>query len=592
MEGGSQIPVPRPNNNLYQHQGRTQGARPNSVARKQVPQNMGIRAVSASSTTYNPYGGPGQTRPGYNEPPKQGTGSAKLDQKLKEAEWETCTSLASQANDATYTEDSKYFNEDDRPVTKWAGSAEETVTHAPTVTNLEREFGAPYAKQPTQSLGDKVRKMRENAIPGGKRVVTSPSTMGNGVGERPQWKGASGRQAVVPIPQDNPYVATLQIPRKSSKRVPSLLSVPGMNSSRAHAPAAGTPRMESPLAKAGDMGYFPDQGQGHPPRTTSASAAATSGKAKYDGKYDEKYEDRFNTSPASSLDSLPSQQHPAMRSASNLNPTSQQPEPQSQPPRRGGIPPSVSTIERNFERALADVHISTMPNLQQHTQPTYPNEVSRFSVTTYAASTMTANSTPRASIDSEAPPVPDIGSSIYLQNAYARADPSHSAILNRRRPVGQSSYAFDKTSAEMERPPALGPDGAPTVVKVHVRDTSKALPKSPLELGMSDKAAQLEAHLQDLALQMRNLDRSIEAMTKLQVGEMTGIGLNATAEQRKAEVERRGRERKKVEGLREELGRVKGEEHEIGLKLHRVLKKRDSEATYEPTGLWVRRVTG
>ncbi len=134
--------------------------------------------------------------------------------------------------------------------------------------------------------------------------------------------------------------------------------------------------------------------------------------------------------------------------------------------------------------------------------------------------------------------------------------------------MGQSSYAFQKTSAEMERPPVLGPDGAPRVVKVHERDASKAVPKSPLERSMSDKAAQLEVHLKDLALQRMNLERGIETMTKPHVGEMTGIGLNATAEQRRTEVDRRDWEMKKVEGLKEDVGRV-GEEHEVGLMLHR-----------------------
>ena len=30
----------------------------------------------------------------------------------------------------------------------------------------------------------------------------------------------------------------------------------------------------------------------------------------------------------------------------------------------------------------------------------------------------------------------------------------------------------------------------------------------------------------------------------------------------------------------------------LGLRLHRALKRRDQNAVYEPTGLWVRRITG
>jgi hypothetical protein len=51
-------------------------------------------------------------------------------------------------------------------------------------------------------------------------------------------------------------------------------------------------------------------------------------------------------------------------------------------------------------------------------------------------------------------------------------------------------------------------------------------------------------------------------------------------------------EKRKVEMLREEEADVKREEHDIGLRLHRAWKRKDKDAFYEPTGLWVRRVTG
>lgn len=57
-------------------------------------------------------------------------------------------------------------------------------------------------------------------------------------------------------------------------------------------------------------------------------------------------------------------------------------------------------------------------------------------------------------------------------------------------------------------------------------------------------------------------------------------------------VRRRDDEKKKVEALKENLADVQAQEHTLGLKLHRALKRRDQSAVYEPTGLWVRRVTG
>jgi len=55
---------------------------------------------------------------------------------------------------------------------------------------------------------------------------------------------------------------------------------------------------------------------------------------------------------------------------------------------------------------------------------------------------------------------------------------------------------------------------------------------------------------------------------------------------------KREAEKLKIERLRIEEADVRREEHDIGLRLHRAWKRKDKEATYEPTGLWVRRVTG
>jgi len=51
-------------------------------------------------------------------------------------------------------------------------------------------------------------------------------------------------------------------------------------------------------------------------------------------------------------------------------------------------------------------------------------------------------------------------------------------------------------------------------------------------------------------------------------------------------------EKMKIERLRTEEADVRREEHDIGLRLHRAWKRRDKDAVYEPTGLWVRRITG
>ena len=523
------------------------------------PVGGGTRAVSAaqaipSSSSYDPY----STRDAGNKRNFSANQS-----NLADNQWETVNTLAD------------YNTLSSSPVQTYSAQKQQTP---PTVTNLEGMYGAPYAKQPTQSFTDRVRKIRDGA---GTKKAPIPTA------QRPDWKGGSGRMAIVPAPEDNPYVAPLQIPRKSSKRVPSL---PSMNSSRAHTPRSNTPKtgtpkekdvVESPLSQvtAKPQNYFAHNAP--PARTSSANVVPKKAEVL---KYDDTYEDRFadNSIPPSPLDSLPSQKN---RSVSNLGLNA------TQRTESGGLPPSVSTIERNFDTALSGVKVfSSSPPHQKH----YPNEVSRFSVTTYAPST-TGNS-PRMSTDS-APPMPDINQTKYRNpSLYSTSNASqHSvdSILNRKRPVAPSTHTFDRTTAELERP-NLPRDTTLKVLAIreHKAETGKALPKSPLELNQADKCLALQAQLDDLELQKQNIERSIDAMTKLIPSEMTGLPPGLGTEGRRIEMARRENEKKKVEGLRAELANVKKLEQETGIKLHRALRKRDETGGYEPSGLWVRRVTG
>ncbi len=94
----------------------------------------------------------------------------------------------------------------------------------------------------------------------------------------------------------------------------------------------------------------------------------------------------------------------------------------------------------------------------------------------------------------------------------------------------------------------------------------------------------LNAQLQALGNRRININRSIKQMTEL----MPTDNLMDSAEVvRKREIEKR-----KVEALKAELSEVQREEYELGLKLHRAYKRLDRDADWEPTTLWVRRVTG
>jgi len=122
-----------------------------------------------------------------------------------------------------------------------------------------------------------------------------------------------------------------------------------------------------------------------------------------------------------------------------------------------------------------------------------------------------------------------------------------------------------------------------SVASNHVSNIAKTLPRSPAEAQSLDLISTLQAQLDDLAHRRNNITRSIRQITEL----MPTDGLLVTEEVRR----KRDIEKMKVEGLREEEADVRRQEHDIGLRLHRAYKRKDKNAEFEPTGLWVRRVT-
>lgn len=117
--------------------------------------------------------------------------------------------------------------------------------------------------------------------------------------------------------------------------------------------------------------------------------------------------------------------------------------------------------------------------------------------------------------------------------------------------------------------------------------TEKELPPAPPEaesVTAGDRVAQLNARLEALGNRRININTAIRQMTELMPADRV---LASDAVARKREQEKR-----KVEVLRRELADVERESYEIGLKLHRAYKRLDRGADYEPTTLWVRRVTG
>ncbi|CAK7274468.1 hypothetical protein SEPCBS119000_006187 [Sporothrix epigloea] len=127
------------------------------------------------------------------------------------------------------------------------------------------------------------------------------------------------------------------------------------------------------------------------------------------------------------------------------------------------------------------------------------------------------------------------------------------------------------------------PDGA-SMAGSMAGSIHKDLPLAPPEMTAKDRVAMFNAQLSGLAQRRINISRSIKQMTEL----MPTDNLLAAPDV----LFKREMEKRKVEGLRTELAEIQREEYGIGLKLHRAYKRLDKNAEYEPTTLWVRRVTG
>lgn len=180
-------------------------------------------------------------------------------------------------------------------------------------------------------------------------------------------------------------------------------------------------------------------------------------------------------------------------------------------------------------------------NLDMNQQPT-----SRFSMTTYA--TTDAGSPPGSpTVDDDTPPVPDISS--QMQDLAARA--------------------------------LKGTTRKPTASQISASKL-KTLPQSPPEMAAGNRIEALEAKLKDLGRRRGNIGTIIHELT--QVIQPSSIAYDMAT---RSEVS------KTVDSLNNELADIKKEEHEIGLKLLRAYKKKDEGDFYaEPSGLWIRRVTG
>lgn len=203
------------------------------------------------------------------------------------------------------------------------------------------------------------------------------------------------------------------------------------------------------------------------------------------------------------------------------------------------------------------------PNTEPQHFHVYDQPQSRFSTTTYATTAYDSPPvTPEMTHDA---PMPSPASS----------------ILDRRRPVAPAGIPSSKVAARKPTPSQLS-----TIEKSDVGSStntnrlSKALPKEPPEEKAVSLVESLQAKLDALRRRRGNLQTVIHELTN--VVQPSSIAYDMASRQ---EI------KKTVEGLKKELSEVVQQEHDTGLKLHRAWKRHDDATAYEPTHLWVRRIT-
>ncbi|KXH50945.1 hypothetical protein CSAL01_04810 [Colletotrichum salicis] len=497
------------------------------------------------------------------------------------------------------------------------------------------------APQAQQTFGDRLRRLRPvGGSPKQQQQQQPPpqsppqaSTAPDVIDERPPWRGASGRAPIVSPVRDTKPAAPLNVPPKSTRRaaVGPRLPIAGVNSPLSPVSPSGSetsPRSRTPTIRT----VF-----NAPRQLTTASNASSPTAARTPPPAQSAY-----PSPPNSGAGVQSPAHATPEANNDANVTKRQ------PPSLTGLPaapnahlgldkairrkpppanshalhapqPSYSssvyseqtvhapatTHERSPPRAPAAAQREAAAAAKQ-TDP-WAQPPSRFSVTTYATSA--DPDTPRESAETDRPPVPSLPTPPQqqkdgvmnrrrppvLKSTSPSINPDQPIVISMSSPYMSGAFTEDTSPppARTQLPSQKHPLPRTSSASLYsnpsrpesVWSTSKALPPPPTELSMvNDRVGYLNARLESLGNRRININQAIKQMTELMP---TDSILASEAVLRKREAEKR-----KVEALKVELAEVQREEYEIGLKLHRAYKRMDRNAEYEPTTLWVRRVTG
>lgn len=285
----------------------------------------------------------------------------------------------------------------------------------------------------------------------------------------------------------------------------------------------------------------------------------------------------------------PARNHQA-EPAPPANPSASSPAYMNPPPRRASAAAATTTPTTTSTGPR-----ETAPQ-RTNVGETWMQPPSRFSVTTYATSNA---GTPQQPSEEFMPAMTNSGVPVVTRpgpfskrEIHNAPSASHTITMPKQRapmssPYGAGSQIAVSSEASLSGPAIHGRtvSNMESSRRSLIMSMSKPLPPVPPELASSpnDRIAQLSAVLTGLARRKVNISKSIQQMTEL----MPRDTLMASEEV----LRKRESEKQKIQRLKQELAEIQHEEYDLGLKLHRAYKRQEKDAEYEPTTLWVRRIT-
>lgn len=386
--------------------------------------------------------------------------------------------------------------------------------------------------------------------------------------QRPAWRGASGRHAIVEPVKNTPAARTKPLMLVERKRLAEAEQQARTNSP--DLPASGTtPR--SPIdavsvaaSKLPTIRSIPSDDSIKPiaplkvknaSRVMSPTAAepkALDSPFRSPGVAPPMYEQAPSPSPAPSTVRSYGDESPTLGSSASYT---------------GDRSSSEDSIETTMRAQPLQREHDTSSSWNTYTDGGSPNLYSRAEMTSSPVS-MTG--------PSEDMPLP-----IFLRKRAAANNGGRRGYDTYNGISPFSNVVAQRSSSNILRK-AIGSEPKPRAVSLMSGlSTTKSLPPTPVELEATDKLASLEARLEDLERRKRNQRKIIAELHE-------SLKRNAIIydNRKRREIE------KMITNLNLEIQDITNEEHETSLRLHRVVKRRDREEYYEqPTGLWIKRVT-